>query len=95
MPAGVHERNGRAAGKHRLDVPRWLTDRGVAFRAKDAKDGRGRTVFALERRLFNADHLDAAVMQADDGKLSAHCFHNSCTGKGWQDFKQAIGGARP
>ncbi len=85
------KRDGKAAGKHRLDVARWLTDRGVAFRVKDAKDAKGRTVFALERCPFNADHADAAVMQADSGKLAFHCFHESCAGRGWQDCKEAIG----
>jgi hypothetical protein len=34
-------------------------------------------------------------MQADSGKLSARCFHDSCSGKGWQDFKRAIGPPDP
>src|SRR4051812_21851762 len=34
-------------------------------------------------------------MQAADGALSAHCFHDSCSGKGWQDFKEQIGKPDP
>ena len=30
-------------------------------------------------------------MQDPSGKLSAHCFHNSCGGRGWQEFKERIG----
>ena len=30
-------------------------------------------------------------MQGQDGSLAAACMHNSCTGKGWQHFKEAIG----
>jgi hypothetical protein len=85
------KRNGQAACKHRLDVPRWLKARGVAFREKDTKDTRGRTVYVLDRCPLNPDHHDAAVIQADNGKLAAHCFDKSCAGKGWQDFKKAIG----
>jgi hypothetical protein len=92
-PTPAAQGNGQATRKHRLDVPRWLSARGVSFRQKDTKDTRGRTVYVLERCPLNADHPDAAVMQADDGKLSARCF--SCAGKGWQDFKQAIGTPDP
>jgi hypothetical protein len=30
-------------------------------------------------------------MQAADGKLSAQCFHDGCSGRGWQEFKDKIG----
>ncbi len=30
-------------------------------------------------------------MQDANGKMSANCFHNGCHGRGWQDFKDAIG----
>lgn len=81
-------------GSHaRLDVGRWLTDRGVAFTVRPEPEARGRTVYALAACPFDPSHAgpDAAVMQAPDGQLSAHCFHASCTGRGWQQFKTAIG----
>src|SRR5207237_712960 len=34
---------------------------------------------------------DSCIMQDAHGKLSAHCFHASCEGRGWQDFKEALG----
>jgi hypothetical protein len=34
-------------------------------------------------------------MQATDGQLSAKCFHDSCQGRGWQEFKEAIGPPDP
>jgi hypothetical protein len=83
------DRDGKADRKHRLDVPRWLTARGVQYHESQTRDSRGRTVYVLKRCPLNADHQDAAVMQADSGKLSARCC--SCQGKGWQDFKRAIG----
>jgi hypothetical protein len=34
-------------------------------------------------------------MQAQDGKMSAQCFHNGCAGRGWQEFKEKIGRPSP
>jgi hypothetical protein len=77
---------------HRLLVDRWLADRSVGFRSKPEPDGKGRTIYALDTCPFDPAHgPDAAVMQAPDGKLSAHCFHNGCAGLGWKDFKAKIG----
>ena len=80
----------------RLDVGRWLTDRGVGFRVKDRPDSKGRTVYLLEQCPFDSAHADgdACIMQSPDGKLAAQCFHNSCNGRGWAQFRDAIGGAR-
>ena len=58
----------------RLDVPKWLTARGVAFTRKDKATSDGRTVYLLESCPFNAEHGKAAetsVMQGQDGTLSA------------------------
>jgi hypothetical protein len=88
------DRNGKA-GKHRLDVPRWLSDRGIAFRERDTTDARGRTVYALDSCPFNSDHRDAAVLQCDSGKLAFHCFHDSCAGRSWQAAKETIGKPDP
>ncbi|MCZ2342032.1 MAG: hypothetical protein LC104_09590 [Bacteroidales bacterium] len=76
-----------------LDVARWLTARGVDFRVKAEPDGRGRTVYILGHCPFHPAHADpdACVMQAPNGQMSAQCFHNSCSGQGWQAFKTAIG----
>jgi hypothetical protein len=82
--------------RHRLLVDRWLTDRGVSFRVKPQPDDKGRMVYALVSCPFDPAHgPDAAVMQAPDGKLSAHCFHNGCSGRGWQAFKDRIGKPDP
>ncbi len=79
---------------HRLKVDAWLTDRGFGFAVKPAPDCHGRTVYLLDRCPFDASHggsKEVAVYQAGDGKMAARCMHNSCTGKGWQEFKAAIG----
>jgi putative DNA primase/helicase len=76
----------------RLMVDRWLEDRGRDFRLKSEPDGKGRTVYVLNECPFDASHgPDSCIMQAPNGQLSAQCFHNGCHGRGWQDFKQAIG----
>ena len=79
--------------RSRLLVERWLADCGVGFRVKADADNIGRTVFVLRQCPFDTSHgdPDSCIMQDADGKMSAHCFHNSCQGRGWQDFKEAIG----
>ncbi|MBP3954761.1 hypothetical protein J8F10_05620 [Gemmata sp. G18] len=81
----------------RLMVDRWLADRGLAFRTKPEPDARGRTVYVLAACPFDPAHAapDACVMQAPNGQLSAHCFHNGCIGHGWHAFKQVIGAPEP
>lgn len=89
--AGGNNGDGHYAA--RLMVDRWLSDRDVAFRVKDKPDGKGRTVYVLKDCPFDSSHgdPDSCIMQESGGKLSAQCFHNSCSGRGWQEFKEAIG----
>jgi hypothetical protein len=78
----------------RLDVPRWLTERGQGFKVKDRPDQHGRTVYILDVCPFDSSHGgggEVSVMQGQGGALAAACMHNSCAGKGWQHFKEAIG----
>jgi putative DNA primase/helicase len=90
---GYHPNSSSGEYQHRLMVERWLQDCGIEFRVKPQPDGRGRTVFVLKRCPFDESHgdPDSCIMQAPTGALSAQCFHNSCSGKGWQEFKAAIG----
>jgi hypothetical protein len=85
-----HEGNGRS----RLNVPRWLEARGVAYRVKQSTSADDRTVYRITCP-FNSSHTDASVMQDAAGGMSAHCFHDSCNGKGWADFKAKIGPPGP
>lgn len=77
----------------RLLVERWLQDRGIEYRVKPQPDSKSRTVYVLRQCPFDPTHgdPDSCIMQAANGKMSAQCFHNSCGGKGWQAFKDAIG----
>lgn len=76
----------------RLDVERWLRDRGVPYEVSHRQAG-DRTIYVLAACPFDPAHRspDAAVMQAADGSLSANCFHSSCKGKGWAEFRDQIG----
>jgi putative DNA primase/helicase len=78
---------------HRLMVERWLQDRGIPYRVKPEPDGKGRTVYVLKQCPFDPSHgdPDSCIMQEPGGKLSAHCFHDSCGSYRWQDFKEKIG----
>jgi P4 family phage/plasmid primase-like protien len=89
-------RNG-STHRHRLKVEEWLTDRGVSYRIKSSKDHLGRTIYNLGAFPFNSAHTntDACVMQDEAGKMSANCFHDSCSGKGWKEFKNKIGAPDP
>ena len=72
-----------------LDVDEFLTKHGVEVMEK-VTDSRARTIWRLKRYPFNHDHMDgeAAVFQFPDGKLGFKCFHDSCNGKHWQDFRR-------
>lgn len=101
MPTVSPASNGFHAAKggfrHRLLVERWLQDRGIAFRVKNQPDSRGRTVYVLQHCPFDRGHgdPDSCIMQSPDGSLSGHCFHASCAGRGWQEFKNSIGAPGP
>jgi hypothetical protein len=96
-PAPMPSTNGNGQYDHRLDVPKWLAARGVGFKVKGRPGSDGRTIYLLENCPFDASHVngEAKVMQWPDGKLGASCFHNSCSGRGWRQFKEAIGPPEP
>jgi hypothetical protein len=79
--------------KSRLLMDKWLTARGVSYRVKPQPDGTGRIVYVLKECPFDATHgdPDSCVMQDANGKNYGFCFHNSCAGRGWKDFRDAIG----
>lgn len=80
--------NGRQT-EHRLDVGRWLTDRNVGFRTKEVDRG---TAYLVPCP-FGDDggNGESAVVQADSGLLTFECKHNSCQGRRWADYRDAIG----
>jgi hypothetical protein len=72
-------------------VAALLDAAGVAYRA----GSRGQqTWYRLERCPFHPDDDrggDCGVGEDADGKGMGHCFHSRGAGRGWQDFKAALG----
>lgn len=93
--AGASGSNGEF--HHKLNVERWLGEYHRGYRRKPQPDAHGRTVYVLDACPFDPSHRnpDACIMQDSSGKLSAQCFHNTCGGRGWQEFKAAIGLPHP
>jgi hypothetical protein len=89
--AGSAASNGNGEFQHRLKVPEWLAHYGYPFKVKEGSDGW--TKHLLEHCPFNPEHTgkEVAIFQGPNGELGAKCFHNSCSGKRWQEFKAAIG----
>ncbi len=98
------EASGKASGlcliaggngtNHRLKVEDWLKDRSVKLlRVRKLADGDAYDIPCP----FNADHAgtDCAVLQYRSGKLGAKCFHSSCAGRKWADFRDKIGKPEP
>ena len=75
----------------KLNVPAWLDARGVNFREK-SKDGDW-SRWTLEKCPFDPAHAapDSCIFQHEDGTMGAKCLHDSCKGRGWQEFKTSIG----
>ena len=73
-----------------FDLERFLAQHGVRFRPPVAHEG-GRK-FVLEECPWDPSHRapDAAVFEGADGKLGFHCFHNSCQGRGWREFRSLL-----
>ncbi len=75
---------------HRLDVARYLQARGVEFKAKPVDGG---TMYVVPCP-FDPNHGgngESAVYQANSGLLTYECKHNSCRGRKWIDYRDAIG----
>ena len=90
-PASTPSAKSNGQYDHRLDVPKWLSARGVAFTKKDRASADGRTVYKLEKCPFDSSHGkngEVSIMQESGGKLSATCMHDSATAKGGRNSKR-------
>jgi len=74
-----------------VDVGKYLSHYG---REHTVKEDGGRTLYVLAQCVFNPEHGsgDASIIQDGSGKMSYHCFHNSCKGRTWRDARSAISG---
>ena len=75
----------------KLDVARYLDHYGVRHRIKEKG---GSTFYCLEHCVFDQNHRgnEAAIIQADSGKLTYQCFHSSCQGRQWRAARELISG---
>lgn len=71
-----------------FDLQTWIDAHGIQVSEKTPCAGG--TKWILDHCPFNPqhNHKDAAIIQKSDGKLCFHCFHASCSGYGWKDFRQ-------
>jgi len=77
-----------AAGS--FDVQSWAAQHGVEIHSTLASNGE--TKYVLSHCVFDSNHKapDAAIFQKQNGQLGYKCFHNSCSGKGWREARQAV-----
>jgi hypothetical protein len=73
-----------------FDVEEFLQRNGVRFLPPVAFGG-GRK-FVLEECPWDPSHQapDAAVFEGADGRLGFKCFHSSCQGRGWREFRELV-----
>ncbi|MBI3863737.1 MAG: AAA family ATPase [Planctomycetia bacterium] len=70
----------------RLDISKWLTARGVEFTTSTSSGGTQYDVTCIQ----HDDHA-AAFHQDADGKPGYHCFHDRCSGFGWEQASEKLG----
>ena len=71
----------------KFDLREWIARNGVQVKKEIA--WQGGTKFVLECCPFNPQHKgkDAALIQTGDGKICYNCFHASCAGNHWREFR--------
>ncbi|HAJ27924.1 MAG TPA: hypothetical protein DCG53_11905, partial [Syntrophus sp. (in: bacteria)] len=76
-----------------LDMEKYLNHFGIAF---DVKDDGNKTLYRLEKCLFNPDHgpNEASIVVPRTGAFTYQCFHASCKRHTWKEAKQLISGDR-
>ena len=74
-----------------FDIDQFLAKNNILV--KKEKEWNGCRMLTLEECAFDSTHKqgEASILVHKDGKLSYQCFHNSCQGKTWADFRSAIG----
>lgn len=76
-----------------LDMEKYLNHFGVVF---DVKEDGSKTLYRLEKCLFNPDHApnEASIVVPRKGAFTYQCFHSSCKHHTWKEAKQLISGDR-
>ena len=82
--------NPRQRGTASFDLERFLSDHGVQVMNKVSISSG--TKYPLAECPFDHSHKngDAAVFAYSDGSYGFHCFHNSCAGYHWHEFREKL-----
>ena len=97
IPSLTYEKS-QAAHEPDLDVPAWLEKHGLKVRkSKPYGDGDSGTLWELECCPMDPTHANnsACVIKFATGVVTAKCHHNSCTGKGWREWREQVGDPLP
>ena len=82
----------RVEKSNRLDIERWVSDRGQIFKVK-REDAKSRNLYHFERCPVHTDDdggkYECCVMMCDDGTLQGHCKHDDSLK--WDQFRDIIG----
>jgi len=75
-----------------LDVKAYLNSYGKKIHGIKTKGNS--EIICLQECVFNPDHSpnEASIIVEDGVKLRYQCFHNSCTGRTWEQARKAISG---
>ncbi len=74
-------------GRDKFDLEGFILKHGLNVTSKQSISGG--TKFILDHCVFDENHKgkDAVIFRMDNGAISYKCFHNSCSGKKWQDVR--------
>lgn len=75
----------RTGGGLNFDVAGFLEAHNIEYKKESVTDGER---YTLQNCVFDPEHKGAAVIKYNDGKIIYKCFHNSCAGYGWREFRQ-------
>ena len=84
------EENPKPKGRTRFDLEQFLSEHGVqVFRKVTISSG---IKYSLAECPFDPSHKngDAAVFAYGNGSFGFHCFHNSCSGYHWHEFREKL-----
>lgn len=93
-PRGGHHHAPRGSGSlGRLQVENYLRDNSIEFTTKTDQN---RAIYRVMCPFGDhGSNNETAVIQGSDGLLCFECKHNSCQGKVWRDYRDAVGTPRP
>jgi len=71
----------------KFDIEGLIAKHGIGISKK--AESNGGVKYILDECVFDPNHKapDAAIFVLKNGAIGYHCFHNSCTGRRWQDVR--------